>query len=253
MAARSRPLFWFALGIAFTVVAALGGPFGTFGTLPLGARLAYWSGMIALSAGMATAIILGLRRALPRAGYWPRAVLASFLMAGLYGWVVVLVNRVLFDFESRLGETALIVLAISVPIAILNRALDRFRQPERPAVRAALLNRLSRELRGPVQHVRARNHQIEVRTTAGRATLLLRFADALEELAGEDGLQVHRSHWVGREVIVGGVQRGNRLFLRLKGGEEVPVSLPYRAALEAEGHRFLSAGEREPPGRPNRS
>ena len=39
------------------------------------------------------------------------------------------------------------------------------------------------------------DHYVEAFTTAGSTLVLMRFADAVSELEGADGLRVHRSYW----------------------------------------------------------
>ena len=40
------------------------------------------------------------------------------------------------------------------------------------------------------------DHFVRVTTDRGSAMVLIRFSDAVRELAGHSGAQVHRSHWV---------------------------------------------------------
>ena len=94
-----------------------------------------------------------------------------------------------------------------------------------PAPEAPLLARLPARSRAELLHLRMQDHYVEVHTTAGSEMLLLRFRDALREVEGIDGLQVHRSHWVARAAVVGVErQRGGRIALRLVNGAKVPVS-----------------------------
>jgi DNA-binding LytR/AlgR family response regulator len=50
-----------------------------------------------------------------------------------------------------------------------------------------------------------------------------------------EGVQTHRSWWVARSAIVGVVEDGRRLRLRLKGGLEAPVSRARIGRLREEG------------------
>ena len=61
----------------------------------------------------------------------------------------------------------------------------------------------------------------------GSTLVLMRFADAVAELDGAGGLQVHRSYWVARRHVEGAARRDGRTTLRLTGGHEVPVSRTY--------------------------
>ena len=74
-----------------------------------------------------------------------------------------------------------------------------------------------------------------VTTDAGRFSLLMRFADAMAELDGVDGVQVHRSYWVARKAVEGAVRRNGRHYVTLIDGSEVPVSRSYRRNAESAG------------------
>jgi DNA-binding LytR/AlgR family response regulator len=61
-------------------------------------------------------------------------------------------------------------------------------------------------------------------TAEGAPTTLYRFGDALRELEGLSGLQVHRSFWVA-DAGVAALKSGKRgLRIVLRNGEQVPVS-----------------------------
>jgi len=55
-----------------------------------------------------------------------------------------------------------------------------------------------------------------------------RFGDALQELGGLEGLQVHRSWWVARAAIAAVERDGQRMSLTLSTGLVVPVSRAYQ-------------------------
>lgn len=100
----------------------------------------------------------------------------------------------------------------------------------------ALLARLSARSRAELLHLRMQDHYVEVHTAAGRELLLLRFRDALREVANVNGLQVHRSHWVARDAVAGVERRGDgRIILRLVNGSKVPVSRSFAPVLKAQG------------------
>jgi DNA-binding LytR/AlgR family response regulator len=65
----------------------------------------------------------------------------------------------------------------------------------------------------------------------------MRFADAMAELDGLPGLQVHRSWWVARAAVAGAAKSGRRAELALTNGLSVPIS---RAAMpEARAAGYL--------------
>ena len=87
-----------------------------------------------------------------------------------------------------------------------------------------LVRRLPAELGQDIIRLSASDHYVEVYTRQGHALVLLRFSDALAELDGADGLQIHRSHWVARSAIHRLVAKGRNLFVELDDGTTLPVS-----------------------------
>ena len=82
---------------------------------------------------------------------------------------------------------------------------------------ARFLDRLPEKLGRDLVYLKTADHYVEAVTTAGSTLVLMRFADAVDELDGAGGLRVHRT------------------TLRLTGGHEVPVSRTYMAAVRAAG------------------
>ncbi|HZZ33066.1 MAG TPA: LytTR family DNA-binding domain-containing protein, partial [Phenylobacterium sp.] len=83
--------------------------------------------------------------------------------------------------------------------------------------------------------VEAEDHYLRVHTDAGAELVSARFADALAELDGAAGFQVHRSWWAAADAIEGVRWRRGRGELRLTGGLTAPVSRTYAARLKAAG------------------
>ena len=111
----------------------------------------------------------------------------------------------------------------------------RAQAPDPSAPAAALVARLSERTRGEPLHLRMQDHYIEVHTSRGMEMVLLRFRDALREVEGVDGMQVHRSHWVARAAVDAVERSGGRVTLRLVNGTRVPVSRSFAPALRARG------------------
>lgn len=99
-------------------------------------------------------------------------------------------------------------------------------------LRSNFLRRLPAEAGQDIIYLRMSDHYVEVVTTSGHSTLLMRFADAIHELADE-GIRVHRSYWVAFRHVDGWSKRNQRMFLRLTGGHMVPVSRTYLAQARA--------------------
>ena len=103
-----------------------------------------------------------------------------------------------------------------------------------PADAAAnkFLDRLPAAVGRDVIYLRMRDHYVEVFTTAGHCSILMRFGDAVAELEGL-GIQVHRSYWVGRGHVERLVRRGRSAVVQLTAGHDAPVSRSWLPAVEA--------------------
>jgi hypothetical protein len=98
------------------------------------------------------------------------------------------------------------------------------------------LERLPLKLRGAeVWAVEAEDHYLRLHTSLGQDLILLRLADAVDELAGIEGAQVHRSWWVARDAIADARRGDGRATLVLKDGSEVPVSRTYAKVIRDLG------------------
>lgn len=107
----------------------------------------------------------------------------------------------------------------------------------RPA-RLALLERVRPDRRGALLAIKAEGHYLQVYTDAGSDLILYRLSDALLELGGEDGAQVHRSWWVASRALA---PQRHRDKLVLTNGVEVPVSRSFLVAARQRG--WLTPGD----------
>jgi DNA-binding LytR/AlgR family response regulator len=80
-----------------------------------------------------------------------------------------------------------------------------------PRPTPTFFSRLPFELGTGIISLSAQDHYIETTTAKGTTLILLRLKDAIEELAGSDGMQIHRSHWVARSAAVRLRRSGGKL------------------------------------------
>ncbi|SIO56404.1 transcriptional regulator, LytTR family [Rhodovulum sp. ES.010] len=224
---------WAVLSVLLTV----SGPFATY-IAPLADRLVFWSSLTAAGLCLGIAARLAIRRRFPDFTYWQRAGLSSAVVAGLLALPAQRVTALMAgrasmdDAASGLAEAGAAVFLCAMGLHALRYALIP-REPASDTPRPALLARLPEVSRGHVIRLSSRDHYVRVVTDAGHAEILMRFADAIAELEGIDGLQVHRSHWVAADAVTGHRHADGRLFLVLRDGTEVPVSRRYRPDVEA--------------------
>ena len=226
---------------AGALIVGTAGPFGTFGTSTLPVRIGFWALVLAIAIPLA----LVLRKLVDDILDEIDPLLREMAYVAAYSFVLtaplwVLVSAFFPDggatqisFAAMLGFVALVISAVCVlrslmtpPVAGPGDAQDKT---------PPILARVDEDLRGDILALSARDHYVDLVTDKGRGAILMRFADAMNELGDLDGIRVHRSHWVAREAVVGTARRNGRLFVTLVSGEEVPVSRTYRPRAEQAG------------------
>lgn len=238
-------------GIAMAVglFLALSGAFGTI-ELTLWRRLAYWGVLMTAGTFLGGTIA---RLFFPHGDppgpawrLWRNGLLASVAMSAPFTAVVWLGSRIVLGADiplSRLPMLFVPVFMVAVVMTALNTLVERQRTalalaeaappPPKPV---KFLERLPLRLRdAELWAVEAEDHYLRLHTSKGQDLILMRLADAVAELDGLEGAQVHRSWWVARAALTD-VRRGDgRATLTLKDGAQVPVSRTYAKALREAG------------------
>ena len=224
-----------ALWALLTVLCAVAGPFGTHEAFGLSGRSAYWGLVVAVSlCGVGV-----VRRLLPQP-VWAQVALWGAYALVITGLVFAL-NAVLFPARATAGNLAYLAGVIGVSVLVINGVIELVTRPLAavPAAdvdpQARFLRRLPHGLRAPLIRIEAQDHYLEVTTVKGRAMILLRMAEAVEELDGAGGVQVHRSHWVHGGAVTGHQRSGGRDLLMTSDGASVPVARTRRDAARAAG------------------
>ena len=240
-----------AVMVAIGVVLALIGPFGSFeASLPT--RLAYWTGLglagYACYRPMGWAVHrIGAGLDLPVWLLWAVACLIAtvpmtLVVAGLdrlphgqplpgfdilmttYGYVLVvgaIVTLVFFLIERANGA----------PVPGAGPAVPDVP----PATQPRLLDRLPPHLGTDLIALEMEDQYVRAHTALGSELILLRLRDAMIELDGIDGQQVHRSWWVARHAVDDVRRDGRNVRLVLPGGLEAPVARANIAVLKQQG------------------
>lgn len=261
-----RPRLWLTrhlpLMVATAVILAALGPYGTFQDLTLPGRLAYWGGMMlfgflayqgVMALGILAAGRIGARtgRAVP----WPAVVVPVTLVVN--GLITAAVAAV----ETRLGRSGfdgvggmttlyvycLIVTAVVTVLPLRAELLSRgtltppappapLPEPVVPTGEPRFLDRIPPRLGRRLLALEMEDHYLRIHTDAGSALILMRLRDAVAELDGFPGQQVHRSFWVARDAVTGVERRADgKLTLVLCNGLKVPVSRTHAPAVRAAG------------------
>lgn len=247
--ATEPAITWAVLSMVF----ALAGPFGSYQALDLGHRFLVWSVVVAI--GVVSALFF--RALLRDLGGWHHkrrtTFVVSLICTLLFTWPLYLYAETVFTPVSSIAlpEVALFVFVCSLRLSRNDHIAALHQQPAPPAPASSpqlqpqpepdppplprIVQRLDPEVQGRLAAISVRNHHVEVTTTAGQGQLLLRLADAMDETEGEEGAQIHRSHWVAWWAISGVEREGTRLWLKLSDGAKLPVSRTHREKLEERG------------------
>lgn len=230
------PRFWATFG-AVVLIFWVTGPYGTAERLAAVPRLGFWLVLHAVAWGIAV-VTIGVVNAL-LAGRIPsllRRMALGTVIAGIpVGLATEAISLLTFGGAptlSTIAESIATGLLLSALFCGLTVMTMSSRQAEAPSPAPVpeersdvpLLRRLKPENRGPILHMSVADHYTEVTTSRGRELILLRFSDALEELGGTEGLQVHRSHFIADSHVERLLRGDGRLAVLLKDGREIPVS-----------------------------
>ncbi len=235
MAGQKR--IWLGM-VGAGVVIGLTGPFGTYDTLPLPLRCAYWFVVVvttfwigyavsfatatwAENRGMGTATSLGL---------------GSFLASlPVTAWLASL-HAVVFaaPFWADMLRLLPYVLVITVVVAVLSETIELRQtepaQPHHPPSQPGWLDQLPPRLGRDLILLHAQDHYVRVETALGESLIRARLQDAAIELGGY-GLRLHRSWWVARAAIKSVAYRKGALVAVLQDGRELPIGRTYRRAV----------------------
>lgn len=222
---------------------------------PLGLRLAYWLPMMGIGAlwgGLVASAFFqddapaAEMKDAPAYRLWLRCLWAALTMAAPFAGLVWLATWLAFGHQIPLGGLPYLfgsVFVLSLAMTVLNTLVESRRQAMRllSAVQAPprpvrFLERLPPRLRGAdLYAIEAQDHYLRLHTSRGQDLILMRLGDAIDELQGLEGAQVHRSWWVARAAVED-VRRGDgRAVLTLTGSVEVPVSRTYSRQLRSAG------------------
>lgn len=230
-------------GIA--VFLALAGAFGT-GQVSLARRMLFWLPLLWL--GAACAAMVELRSSnRPRVGQnliWRIAATVTAISIPMaliaWTWAALLfrnageVSLLQFGWGTFVvvGFVTAAMIAINTPGVATGEQADG--PPGEPA--QSFVERLPVQFRGSeIYALSSEDHYLRVHTTLGAPIILMRLADAINDMAQVDGAQVHRSWWVSRAAVVGISRHGRQMSLELANGLSVPVSRANMKAVAASG------------------
>ena len=226
-----RWIFALILGVGLALI----GPFGTFGTMPMFMRLAYWIALTLGSFAIWWLLEKALTAAFGKRGLLfeqltvlvPFAAANSVFLSALQTGINSVTGLSIpsswsYYFVSHIILSSLVI----APLILLTHTLLTHVQTRASSDTAQFLtSALPPALRGQTPHaLSAEGHYVRVYTALGEALITMRFEDALRALAGLDGIQTHRSWWVASDQIIDVKAVGSAYEARLRCGITAPIS-----------------------------
>lgn len=235
-----------AVGLGFGVMA----PFGTGAVLSPGGRFAYWLIAVPLNWLQISVAIALIERA-PFALTWSplrrglTAALALSIPATFeITWLQEFFLHHPIDSLAALSEMYLYVLLVSVMLTVPSSLIFYQSAPSATAsaaltdpapaampIRPPFFDRIRAELGTDLLALEMEDHYLRIHTAAGSDLILCRFGDAVKELQGFDGLQIHRSWWIARRAIARVERDGQKMTVTLTNGIAAPVSRSFQKEL----------------------
>lgn len=228
----------------------ISGPFGTYAALPLVLRLLYWAVTIGTGMVVGSGVRAFVSVVLVQLSFRKTALISAALMSLLFTPPMYVFSMMMLRAKApylpNFFEVMLFVFSISLGIAAFRKTIS----PDAARTHAAneplapipvlkplprLLQRIDPCLRGDLISISVRDHYVDVLTTGGQSSLLMRLSDAIAEVEDVDGGQVHRSHWVAWSAVQGVERDGAKVLLRMPYGARLPVSRNHRDKLETRG------------------
>lgn len=238
-----RKIVVFFCGVA---VLALTGPFGTYAAMGFYERLVFWL-IVFTGVGFFMHVFLVTALTTPHLARVPKVLRLGLgaALAALPGAAVVIFVDGVFRPPLTSADT-LPVIWVQVTLVGWVVGIVEFHDFGKRDTgqvsprRTAFHKRLPSELGDDIISVSMQDHYAEVTTTLGSHMVLMRLSDAMKELAGAPGLQVHRSHYAMTAHMRKLHRDGTRLRVLLSDGRDIPVSASHaeevRAALARAKH-----------------
>ena len=234
-------LRWCAIVAALGLIFAWLGVYGTT-SLPFLPRWAFWTTTMVVGAGGFAIVepFINGRRFEKLAPIFKIGLIAVIISVPVTLTLVFLLNRSPPRLEyliMQFGYVVVISLIITSASYLLRAAADSRNAPEPSANPVAeFLERLPVKFRtAEIYAISSEDHYLRVHTNLGEELVLMRLADAVRELNGADGLQVHRSWWVAKSSVTDEKKVDGRSLLVLPNGTEVPGSRSYRTKAKDAG------------------
>lgn len=214
------------------------GPFGSYDAFSVWGRLVYWSSIMC-GVGFLMHIIvttmLGMQN-LKWANQFVRIAIGTTLAAIPGAAVVIFVDHTFRENPISVDDFPILWVQVSVMGFFISIIEYIQWGPRETPVESQPTTKFHRRLPsdiGSLISLSMQDHYVEVTGESGKELILMRLSDALGELEGLKGVQVHRSHWVATDHITDLQKARQRWTVGLTDGRRLPVSATYIDKLKA--------------------
>ncbi len=213
-----------------TALAIITGPFSTYQHLSLLMRIPYWSGVIA--GCFLIPIIVNLiyyriaQKSKRQKPLWN--IILTLIVAILIAAFLLITNSLIWgdglNFTNYIGFLKLTT-PIAFIVAIFIILFDKYiaKAPNEQSS-VAFFKRIPTHLGKDLQYLNVQDHYVNAVTDKGEQLILMRLKDAIDELSGMDGVQIHRSYWVAKSAIINVKKSNSKMIIEMKNGDSLPVS-----------------------------
>ena len=233
-----------AVWILTSLAAALAGPFGTYNSQPFILRLGYWALVIGVSVPIGATIRVLWQQFLGDKLEWVEDLVVVVTLTVVFGPMLVLLNLWMIlhtdhpDLDWRLSVVA--TFFIGAAIVGIGRLIRSSTEDSGSAETSQQRDRLLERINAPegvrLAKVSSDNHHIKIRTDDNAEhRILMRLRDAVTEIDVEDGIWVHRSHWVAFQQIRSIEIVNGKEVVKMRYGCDVPIGPKYRSKLIERG------------------
>ncbi|MGB8812356.1 MAG: LytTR family DNA-binding domain-containing protein [Paracoccaceae bacterium] len=235
----------FVVWAVLTVIVGFSGPFNSY-DLPVLTRFLFWGSTIALAIVLGGVVRAFVHGSLGLRDFHRGSVLIACIITVLFAPPLHFLVHLLFEAHPphpthlpHFAEVAGFIFVVSLGVGAFRHSIGnvpKVRQARaEPPVLPRLLQRIEPCVRGELISISVRDHYVDVKTSGGQSSLLMRFCDAVAEVEGVAGTQVHRSHWVAWSAVQGVERAEGKLLVRMACGARLPVSKNHRAKLAERG------------------
>ncbi len=216
---RNARRYWLTIWLIASLLCVIICPFGT-DQLSLTSRVIYWSCWNGFSAILMFSL-LEIARKLGFQNYITTSIACSFIFALIYTTAMSAIHSQFLPYQIS-APPIIFLNCFLIAIAIFTLVYLAIRQNNSKTSTPALQARLGKYPNAQILALCAQDHYVQIITNQGNELLRMNFSDAIEEMKGVAGLQVHRSYWVSKKSILK-IDRKTQ-NIELVNGSKIPIS-----------------------------